>query len=104
MHDHVGLGDAVVGDRACGRTMPAQIGDRLRGWALCWLELVHEAELVGECGDGGSGGSAGVGAVGEPNADVGTVAENLTGEDRVVEHVAPPDPAPYRPACYVSNA
>src|SRR5439155_1585534 len=30
--------------------------------------------------------------VGEPHADVGAVAKDLTGEDRVVEHGAPPDP------------
>jgi hypothetical protein len=54
------------------------------------LELVEEAELLGERGDGGAGDTTSVGAVGEPYAEVGSVANDLTGEDRVVEHGAPP--------------
>jgi len=90
VHDRVGLGDAVVGEGAGRRAVPAQKRDRLRRRAGGGREFVLETELLGERGNGGAGHRAGVGAVGKPQTDVRAVAENFTSQDRVVEHDAPP--------------
>ena len=86
MHDRIGVREAVVGDGALRGAVSAQEGDRLRRRAPGGIEFVREAELLGERGDRGAGDGARVGALGEPHADVGAVAKDLTGQDRVVEH------------------
>ena len=48
------------------------------------------AELRGEGGDGDGRHDARIGAVGEAKTHVGSVAEDLTGQDCVVEHSGPP--------------